>query len=192
MKLRKILRPAFLVSYYLFVQYLPRNTTPVIGGFLFSFRSIFCRVLFQKAGKKSTMERRAYFGNGKNISIGVSSALGMNFRCHNVRLEIGNFVIMGEDVLILGGRHNFDVTDIPVSLQGSAGKTGLHIGNDVWIGARTIILPGCNHIGNGTIIGAGSVVTKDVPDYAVAGGNPARVIRFRDQTNDVTGDRRSP
>lgn len=192
MNIREILRPIFLVSYYLFVQYLPRNTTPVIGGFLFSFRSIFCRVLFQKAGKKSTMERSVYFGNGKNISMGASSALGLNFRCHNVRLEIGNYVIMGEDVLILGGRHNFDVTDIPVSLQGSAGKTGLHIGNDVWIGARTIILPGCNHIGNATIIGAGSVVTKDIPDYAVVGGNPARVIRFRSQKNDISDDCGTP
>ena len=52
------------------------------------------------------------------------------------------------------------------------------IGDDVWIGTRAIILPGVT-IGNGVIIGAGAVVTKDVPDYAIVGGVPARVIRFR-------------
>lgn len=55
----------------------------------------------------------------------------------------------------------------------------LIIGNDVWIGKNTIILPGCRKIGNGTIIGAGSVVTKDIPDFAIFAGNPARLIKYR-------------
>lgn len=55
----------------------------------------------------------------------------------------------------------------------------LEIGYDVWIGARVIVLPGCTRIGAHSIIGAGAVVTKDVPDYAIVGGNPARVIRMR-------------
>ncbi len=54
----------------------------------------------------------------------------------------------------------------------------IHIGNDVWIGARVTILDGVN-IGNGAIIAAGAVVTKDVPPYAIVGGTPAKVIRFR-------------
>lgn len=52
------------------------------------------------------------------------------------------------------------------------------IDNDVWIGTRAIIMPGV-HIGTGAIIGAGAVVTKDVPDYAVIAGVPARIIKFR-------------
>ena len=56
------------------------------------------------------------------------------------------------------------------------------IGNDVWIGARVIVLPGVT-IGNHVIIGAGAVVTKDIPDYAIAGGVPAKVIRYRTEGN---------
>lgn len=55
----------------------------------------------------------------------------------------------------------------------------LSIGNDVWIGSRVTLLPGCSCIGNGAIVGAGSVVTRDVEPYSVVAGNPARVIRSR-------------
>lgn len=55
----------------------------------------------------------------------------------------------------------------------------LTIGNDVWIGANAIITPGCRQIGDGSVIGAGAVVTKDVAPFTVVGGNPARTIRSR-------------
>lgn len=60
----------------------------------------------------------------------------------------------------------------------------IRIGNDVWIGARAIILDGVT-IGNGAIVGAGAVVTKDVPDYAVVGGVPAKLIRYRFEPADI-------
>ena len=55
----------------------------------------------------------------------------------------------------------------------------LTIGHDVWIGARVIILPGCRQIGDGAVVGAGAVVTRDVEPYRIVGGNPARVIQPR-------------
>jgi virginiamycin A acetyltransferase len=55
----------------------------------------------------------------------------------------------------------------------------LHISDDVWIGANAMVLPGCRIIGRGAIVGAGAVVTRDVPDYAIVAGNPARIIRER-------------
>ncbi len=61
--------------------------------------------------------------------------------------------------------------------------TPLEICGDVWIGSRVIILPGCKRIGAHSIIGAGAVVTHDVPDYAIVGGNPAKVIRMRKRTD---------
>ena len=66
--------------------------------------------------------------------------------------------------------------------QGFEPEQIMHIGDDVWIGTNVIILPGVN-IGSHCIIGAGSVVTKDVPDYAIVGGVPAKVIRYRTEGN---------
>ena len=63
--------------------------------------------------------------------------------------------------------------------QGNKPSTPLYICSDVWIGARVIVLPGCKRIGRGVILGAGPVVTKDIPDYAIVGGNPAKVIKSR-------------
>lgn len=58
-------------------------------------------------------------------------------------------------------------------------RTKLTIGNDVWIGANTIILPSCKNIGNGAVIAAGAIVTKDIPPYEIWGGNPAQFIKKR-------------
>ena len=74
--------------------------------------------------------------------------------------------------------HAFDRCDVPMREQGYGPEKTIIIGDDVWIGGHVIILPGVN-IGNGAIVGAGAVVTRDVPEYAVVGGNPAKVIRFR-------------
>ncbi len=75
---------------------------------------------------------------------------------------------------------NFFYTDNPIENKNHFTKNNgvIRIGNDVWIGTDVIILPGVT-IGDGAVIGAGSIVTKDVPDYAVVGGNPAKVIKYR-------------
>ena len=87
--------------------------------------------------------------------------------------------MMGTDVTVITRNHRHDRTDIPMMEQGFEEEQPVVIGNDVWIGDRVVILPGV-HIGSGSIIGAGAVVTKDIPDNAIAAGVPARVIRFRD------------
>jgi maltose O-acetyltransferase len=93
-------------------------------------------------------------------------------------ITIGADVMMGPDVVILTTNHIFENTDIPMDQQGIANELPVTIEDDVWIGTRVIILPG-RHIGRGSIIGAGSVVTKDIPPFAIVGGNPAKVIRYR-------------
>ena len=84
---------------------------------------------------------------------------------------------MAPDVIIWTIGHSFDRTDIP-NKQGETAYTPVMIGDDVWIGQRAIIKPGTK-VGSHAIIGAGSIVTKDVPEWAIVAGNPAKIIRMR-------------
>lgn len=108
---------------------------------------------------------------GNNSGIGKNSVLGQN-------VKIGDNVMMGQECLLYTANHEFKNIDIPMNKQGFQKNKSIEIGNDVWIGSRVIILPGVK-VGNGVIIGAGSIVTKDIPKYAVVGGNPARVLKMR-------------
>ena len=72
-----------------------------------------------------------------------------------------------------------DRLDTPMVIQGDLPISDLEICDDVWVGSRVTILGKVGRIGKGAIIGAGSVVTKEIPDYAVVAGNPAKIIRFR-------------
>lgn len=119
--------------------------------------------------------------NGATITsltaIGNNSGIGINARLHG-EVTIGDNVMMGPDCIIYTSNHAFDRTDIPMNQQGFSSAKKVIIGNDVWIGGRVIILPGVK-IGNGAIIGAGAVVTKDVPPYSIVGGNPAKILKYR-------------
>jgi len=86
--------------------------------------------------------------------------------------------MMGPDVMIYTQNHRFDRIDIPMIEQGNTEPKPVVIEDDVWIAARSIILPGVT-IGKGAVIAAGAVVTKDVPPYTVVGGVPARKIKLR-------------
>ena len=107
----------------------------------------------------------------------------------NATLSIGKFCSIAEGVtILLGGEHRPDwvttypfrelVFDKPEFAEIGYSKGDVSIGNDVWLGLNSLILSGVK-IGNGAIIAAGAVVTKDVPAYAIVGGNPAKLIRYR-------------
>jgi maltose O-acetyltransferase len=123
------------------------------------------------------IERGVFFGTGETISIGRNSGIGANgFVSRGTR--IGNYVMIGPDVLILNQNHSSRRTDVPMSEQGFDLPAPVTIEDDVWIGARVILLPGVS-IGTGAIVGAGAVVSKDVPPGAVVVGTPARVVKYR-------------
>jgi len=126
-----------------------------------------------------------------NVTLGDFSYVAQNSRLANV--VVGKFSSIGPDVLMGLGVHPSDVfvSTHPVffSPNNHSGlsftKTALleeyktiNVGNDVWIGARAIVLDGVS-VGDGAIVGAGAVVTKDVPPYAVVGGVPARILKYR-------------
>lgn len=92
-------------------------------------------------------------------------------------LEIGNAVRIATQTVIIPGNHIFEDPDTQIRLQGIESK-GVKIENDVWLGAGVRVLDGVT-IGSGAVVAAGSVVTKDVPKYAVVGGVPAHVLKWR-------------
>lgn len=92
-------------------------------------------------------------------------------------ITIGNNVSIAAQAYIVSCTHAYDRRDIPIQHQGLLGGT-ITIGSDVWIGCKTVVLPGVT-IGDGAIIGAGSVVTKSIPAFEVWGGVPARKLKDR-------------
>ena len=123
----------------------------------------------------STMDRHSFCG----------------YDCDVFHADIGRFVSIANSVVLGGGRHPMEWVGMsPVFYEGRdsvkakfstharAPAKRVRVGHDVWIGRSAIVLPGVQ-IGNGAVVGAGAVVTKDVAPYAIVGGNPARTIRYR-------------
>ena len=94
------------------------------------------------------------------------------------RITIGNYVRIAGHCMIVGANHRFDRLDIPIHQQGMSEPKGVVIEDDVWIASNCVLLPGVR-IGTGSVVGAGSIVTKDIPPRSIAVGNPAHVIRTR-------------
>ncbi len=171
--------------YYLVARHLPPSYSLFfIGRLSKKFRAFVCRQFFLSTGRDVNIEHGAYFGSGRLIEIGDYSGIGVD--CHvPADIRIGKDVMMGPDVLIIGQHqsHRFDDLSMPMRLQGREDVAPVVIEDDVWLGARVIVLPGIR-IGHGSVIGAGAIVTRDVPPFAVCAGNPARIVRFRKDPED--------
>lgn len=173
-------RKILLIIYYAIAQHFP--TQPMPGWrFGYAFRRFLVKRIFKKCGEEVIVKQKVYFGSGSDIFIGDRSQLG-----HNARIDhdtvIGSDVIMGPDVVIMSSSHAFENITLPINMQGAMAKRPVYIGNDVWIGTRVIILPGVK-IGDGAVVGAGSVVTNDIPPLAVVAGVPAGILRYRGGSN---------
>ncbi len=169
------------VGYYFFARHLPSSYAPYSLG-SGKLRRFFAKKMFKSFGKNVNIEHGAFFGGGREIEIGDNSAIGLNARISGP-LSIGKDLMMGPNVSIYTQNHETENIYKPMRLQ-TAPKEKVTIGDDCWIGANAVILPGVS-IGRGVIIGAGAVVTKSVPDYAVVGGVPAKVIKIRQEREDV-------
>lgn len=174
------MRIIFYILYYGLARHFPVSYRPFCK-FLGRFRIWAAKHLLDSAGMNVNIEHGADFGSGKGVEIGDRSGLGVNCKVGSP-LSIGNNVMMGSNVLILTVGHKFSDVSIPMIRQGNLPAKKVTIGDDVWIGDRAIILPGVN-IASGSIVGAGSVVTKDVPEFSIVGGVPARIIRNRKDDN---------
>ena len=118
--------------------------------------------------------------NSANISLGDRVSIHENTTIGGKgKITIGNHVAIAHNCSIISESHIFSDNDILIKDQGLTTEP-IFIGNNVWLGCKVAVL-GNVRIGNGCVIGAGSVVTKDIPENTVAVGNPCRVIRYRNK-----------
>jgi acetyltransferase-like isoleucine patch superfamily enzyme len=125
-----------------------------------------------------------YCQNG-DIEIGDYANISSNCQIFSAKsVKIGKYLLMAAYCYLIGGGHKADQLDVPFIEQGRIAM-GITLSDNIWVGAGVKILDGVN-IGKNVILATGAVVTKDVPDYAIAGGIPAKVIR--DRRDDAPGE----
>ena len=138
-------------------------------------RGYFAKHILEKMGTNVNVEKNAYFS--PSVSIGDNSGIGVNCELYG-KVVIGNNVLMGPEVVFYTSNHEFKDPTKPIIEQGSTEERTIIVEDDCWIGRRCIILPGVK-ISKGTVVGAGSIVTKSFPEYSIIGGNPAKIIGER-------------
>lgn len=133
------------------------------------------RSIVGKCGEKIFVEQPFHCDYGYNIEVGNNFFSNYNLTILDVgKVMIGENVMIAPNVSIYTAGHPVHPESRNSGYEYGIGVT---IGDNVWIGGSTVINPGV-HIGNNVVIGSGSVVTKDIPDNAIAAGNPCRVIRY--------------
>ncbi|MFW6124210.1 MAG: acyltransferase [Acidobacteriota bacterium] len=134
-----------------------------------------------KIGDHTLISRNAVLNSkGGQIEIGSRTNIGMmsTIFSRDCRVKVGNDVLISAYCYLMGGgNHSIDRTDIPISHQGAECK-GIEIGDNVWLGAGVRVMDGCS-IGRDSVIGTNSFVNQNIPDFAIAAGSPARVIKMR-------------
>jgi maltose O-acetyltransferase len=171
----RIRRWLALAAYYAVAAHLPDLAFP--GGRWFN--RLRCSLLGQilpRCGERNEIDSSVYVGDGSDVEIGHRCQV--NKGCRLTRVSIGNYVMIGPDVLVIGQLHATADTSVPMIEQGKVLREVTRIDDDVWIGARAVVMPGV-HIASGAIVGAGAVVTSDVPPNGVVAGVPARLVRLR-------------
>lgn len=161
--------------------------TSILGFFLDFVMKVFSRCirsyrmrLFKSHGKNVYIGKGCFF-TYKNISIGNNVQIGHRciFQSTHGLISIGNHVMFGPEVHIHGGNH---ITNIVGKYMDEIEKKSndgvVVVEDDVWIGAKAIVLENVT-IGKGSVVGAGAVVTKNVPPYSIVVGNPAMVVKKR-------------
>lgn len=141
-------------------------------------RYVFLKSVAESCGDAVAVYSNVYLKNPQKLNIGTNVTIQpMSYIEASGGVTIGNDTSIAHGVSIMSESHVIDDKETPFKCQGMT-YAPVTIGEDVWIGAKATIMSGIT-IGNKAVIGANSVVTKDVPDYAVVVGAPARIIKYR-------------
>lgn len=159
---------------YIIAKHMPESYSRIQLGQK-KLRALCASLIMHSTGSNINIEKNAVYS--RKCSIGSDSGIGVNCVI-NGECYIGNDVMMGPNCIVYTVNHEYSSLDFPMNRQGETVEKPVIIGNDVWIGSNVIILPGVK-IGNHSIIGAGCVVTKDVPEYAIVCGNPGKIKKYR-------------
>ena len=141
-------------------------------------KSLCYKLLFKKIGANVFIDMGCYFRYPKKISIGSNVSINRNckifgsYHIRNAEIHIGDNVRIGPEVVIFGAGHDHSCIDLPDTAE------SVSIEDNVWIGGNSTILQGVT-IGNGSIVAAGSVVTRNIPPMKIVGGIPAKIIKER-------------
>lgn len=159
-------------------------SVPVIGKRILSW------ITKHEGGEKESRTLRLYCMAKYKVTVGqytYGSCFDPSFNTGGT-VKIGRYCSFGTDIHYFGADHPMDHAVMSAYFYNRAfsglnvkdvDRHYLEIGNDVWIGHGATIVSSCHHIGNGAVIAAGAVVTKDVPAYAIVGGVPAKVLKYR-------------
>lgn len=158
-------------------------TIYVVRGCTNRFLSFFYKKMLRGCGSNVRFSALTSDFTYRNLTIGNDVYIGPHalFLCTESQIFIGNKVLFGPHVTIIGGDHR--ITDVGRFIYDVLDKhpeddQDVHIEDDVWIGTNTTLLKGVT-VGRGAVVAAGALVTKDVPPYAIVGGVPAKVLKYR-------------
>lgn len=185
--MNKIKRMTGKLLYHLIGKRMPLSGAKVSFGAR-RFRQFCAHLMLEDCGKWVNIDRNVSFAY--DLKLGHGAGIGANCQIPS-GVTIGKQGMIGIDVLMFTNEHRHDDISVPMGLQGRTEIEPIVIGDDVWIGSRSLIMKGV-HIGNGAIIAAGSVVTRDVPPYEIWGGNPAHFLKSRLPQPEHTGAAEEP
>lgn len=147
------------------------------------------RIRKLEGGEMLSKTLRRIFRDYHGIEVGLYSYGGcFDSLCFNAFTKIGRYCSFAAGVCRFNGNHPMTFRSMHPYFYNpyyhyvqdeKISRSEIEIGNDVWVGQNALILPSVRRIGDGAVIGAGAVVTKDVPDFAVVAGNPAKVVKYR-------------
>jgi acetyltransferase-like isoleucine patch superfamily enzyme len=126
------------------------------------------------------LSRDCYLVAGRDAEVLIGDRTYVGHRCllyGHGGIDIGRDVLLASDVQLICGNHTFARRDIPIRAQPTEEKP-IVIGDDVWLGASAIVLGGVT-VGEGSVVGAGAVVTRSLPPYSIARGVPAQIVGMR-------------